>query len=434
MSYKRKITGTSLEEIRFFYFIRKIFPNAINRHSFKHKYAKNAELDIFVPHLNFAIEYDGIYYHSSKTMLQKDLNKNSACSESKINLLRIREKGLEKISPDDIIYDYVKIDSHKICCQELSSFIKNTFSLSQVEFDSIESLDYDSFEIGPEILELYDEIEKENSLFIINPELCKDWNYERNNGLEPNKIRPNSDLLVWWKCNACEHEWQATIHERHRETWGCLRCRSLGVKRPELAKEWHPIKNGKLTPFDFTVGSKHVAWWKCSKGGEYQMPIDERRRLKSCPCHAYNTHNLHEYNNLAYINPELTKQWHPLKNGNLAPKDIFPTSMKKYWWICEKGHEYQSTPHQRHYMEHGCSYCDGKKTSLENCLEFKRPKLALYWNYEKNGELNPRNITFASGKNVWWKCPNCGFEWSNSPNNLKNSLVFCDCKKHVYLL
>ncbi|HHY2675850.1 TPA: zinc-ribbon domain-containing protein [Bacillus toyonensis] len=30
---------------------------------------------------------------------------------------------------------------------------------------------------------------------------------------------------------------------------------SLAIRNPELAKQWHKTKNGKLTPFHVTVGS-----------------------------------------------------------------------------------------------------------------------------------------------------------------------------------
>jgi len=33
--------------------------------------------------------------------------------------------------------------------------------------------------------------------------------------------------------------------------------------------------------------------------------------------------------NLQKINPKLAKQWHPVKNGNLTPKDVLPYSQKK---------------------------------------------------------------------------------------------------------
>ncbi|MHC4133205.1 MAG: zinc-ribbon domain-containing protein [Planctomycetota bacterium] len=43
--------------------------------------------------------------------------------------------------------------------------------------------------------------------------------------------------------------------------------------------------------------------------------------------------------NLQVINPNLSKEWHPTKNGSLDPKDFTPNSNKKVWWICKKKHE-----------------------------------------------------------------------------------------------
>ena len=34
--------------------------------------------------------------------------------------------------------------------------------------------------------------------------------------------------------------------------------KSLAELNRELAKEWHPTKNGELTPYQFTVGSSSI--------------------------------------------------------------------------------------------------------------------------------------------------------------------------------
>ena len=41
---------------------------------------------------------------------------------------------------------------------------------------------------------------------------------------------------------------------------------SLAVTHPELSKQWHPEKNGKLIADDFTAGSHKKIWWWCEKG------------------------------------------------------------------------------------------------------------------------------------------------------------------------
>ena len=45
--------------------------------------------------------------------------------------------------------------------------------------------------------------------------------------------------------------------------------KSLAETYPEVAKQWHPSKNGGLTPFKFTSGSNKKVWWKCDKGDDH---------------------------------------------------------------------------------------------------------------------------------------------------------------------
>ncbi|MEX2437647.1 MAG: zinc-ribbon domain-containing protein [Candidatus Babeliales bacterium] len=46
--------------------------------------------------------------------------------------------------------------------------------------------------------------------------------------------------------------------------------RYLIETHPEIAQEWHPDKNGELTPYDVTAGSNKYVWWICEKGHEYR--------------------------------------------------------------------------------------------------------------------------------------------------------------------
>ena len=55
-----------------------------------------------------------------------------------------------------------------------------------------------------------------------------------------------------------------------------MRDNNLLVKHPELAKQWHPTKNGKLKPYDVTPGSGKKVWWICEKGHEWEAVIANR--------------------------------------------------------------------------------------------------------------------------------------------------------------
>ena len=73
---------------------------------------------------------------------------------------------------------------------------------------------------------------------------------------------------------------------------GCAICRGLQVQQgvndlatmfPSLAKEWHPIKNGKLTPRGVTHGSGKKVWWQCEHGHEWEATIGSRTGGNGCP-------------------------------------------------------------------------------------------------------------------------------------------------------
>ena len=52
---------------------------------------------------------------------------------------------------------------------------------------------------------------------------------------------------------------------------------------------------------------------------------------------------LSEDYNLAICFPEIAKEWHPTKNGELHPQNCSPKSNKKVWWICKDGHEWDAS-------------------------------------------------------------------------------------------
>lgn len=59
----------------------------------------------------------------------------------------------------------------------------------------------------------------------------------------------------------------------------------LATNLPELSKEFHPTKNGTLTPYDFTVYSNKRIWWLCPIcKNEWCTKISTRVALQSgCP-------------------------------------------------------------------------------------------------------------------------------------------------------
>lgn len=58
-----------------------------------------------------------------------------------------------------------------------------------------------------------------------HPHLTSEWDFEKNTYL-PDTISAGHDRKVWWKCQKCEHEWEAYVYNRTHKTrpQGCPTC------------------------------------------------------------------------------------------------------------------------------------------------------------------------------------------------------------------
>jgi hypothetical protein len=211
---------------------------------------------------------------------------------------------------------------------------------------------------------------------------------------------------------------------------------NIEIRKNELEKEWHPIKNGELKIENFSFGSHKKVWWLCEKNHEWPAEIKNRYDGNNCP---YCSENLpSKENNLLIKNPEIASQWHPTKNGNLKPENVCPSSGKKVWWLCEKGHEWPATINHRK-NNRGCPICSNRIIIVENSLLIKNPKVANEWHPTKNGDLRPEMFAPNSSKKVWWLCSknhewpaqiskrnggkNCPFCAGNLPTKENNLLI-----------
>ena len=256
-----------------------------------------------------------------------------------------------------------------------------------------------------------------NDLATINPKLAAEWHPAKNGALTPTMVTVSSSKKVWW-LGSCGHEWTTTIYHRYHGG-GCPFCNhaavlpgfnDLATINPKLAAEWHPAKNGALTPEMVTAFSNKKVWWLGSCGHEWNAVVYSRQRGHKCPFCDNNT-VLSGFNDLAALNPKLAAEWHPTKNGALTPEMVIAFSSQKAWWLGSCGHEWNATVYSRQHGI-GCPICNGK-TVLPgfNDLSTTNPELAAQWHPTKNGALTPEMVTTHSGKKVWW-LGSCGHEWN----------------------
>ena len=195
---------------------------------------------------------------------------------------------------------------------------------------------------------------------------------------------------------------------------------SLEYLYPNLAKEWHPVKNGSLTPRDVSSKSGKKVWWlypyNDSRTGkhfdfEWEAVVAARANGNGCP-YLSNQKIWPGFNDLASLYPKLAKEWNYKRNTIISPSEISPNSRKKVWWICSKGHEWEAFVYSRVYGR-SCPVCSGRiVVKGENDLESRFPAIAREYDITKN-EKTPSQIHQFSHKNVWWICSE-GHEYMKS--------------------
>lgn len=273
-----------------------------------------------------------------------------------------------------------------------------------------------------------------NDLASLNPNLAEQWHPTKNGTLTPQSVRPGSSKKVWWICEK-GHEWQATIASRSSGT-DCPVCANrkilpgendLATTHPQLAAQWHPTKNGTLTPQMISHGYDRKVWWLCSKGHEWQASPNSRVKTGAqCPvCSNYIV--LPGYNDLATTHPKIAAQWHPTMNGDLTPRQIVAGSNRSIWWQCNFGHKWCSKVVDRTRGTNGCPYCSNQKVQKGfNDLATTHPKIAAQWHPTLNGKLAPEMVTAGSTRRVWWRCSE-GHTWRTAVYNRAGRFKQTEC-------
>lgn len=222
-----------------------------------------------------------------------------------------------------------------------------------------------------------------------------------------------------------------TIIDNDLHTW------CINNKKMMLLEEWDYEKN-KITPLEITVGSTKSFWWKCSKGHEWRSRVGNRTYLdRGCP-YCSGSKTLKGYNDLKTwcINNsrlDLISEWNSKKNI-IEMDEISAHNSKKVWWNCTNGHEWQATVGSRTNRQRpsSCPYCTNKKVLVGYndfetwCENNNREYLLKEWNCERNASVTFQDVTYGSGKRVWWKCAK-GHEWRAQINNrvYGNSCPIC---------
>ncbi len=278
----------------------------------------------------------------------------------------------------------------------------------------------------------------ESSLSAMRPDIAAQWHPSKNGDLTPDQVVWRSKRRVWWRCAlGADHEWQTNVRVRTVDGTGCPFCsnrrlsaaNSLAVVAPKVAQEWHPAKNGGVSPDQVLAGSFDKAWWKCPKGldHEWQATIRERA-IKGAGCPHCRGLYVSTTNSLSTRFPAIAAEWHPTLNGELRPQDVVSGSHRRAWWQCQADHSHvwEAKIQSRTSQDLGCPYCAGRRASATNSLASRFPEIASQWHSTKNGDLTASDVTSSSHRKVWWTCPHGDdHEWQSTVANRTSGGAGC---------
>lgn len=272
----RIMYGTSFSENLIAYYLSKV--TEVKQ---QEKFGRWA-YDIFLPKLNTVVEYDGVYFHQfykeldeKKSALLKNLGKR---------LINVKEGRIgNNYSDGDIIYikdGHLENSRFQFALDEICRIL--TLPLIKVNLERDTSA----------ILSLSAGIQK-RSILKKCPELIEEWDFEKNGEVKPEMVFACSHFPVWWICKK-GHSYRLEPALRVKQHQGCPFCagkrvlsgyNDLSTNFPLIAREWHPVLNGNVTPDDVTAKSNRRFYWKCyTCGCEWATSVDSRTVLnRGCP-------------------------------------------------------------------------------------------------------------------------------------------------------
>lgn len=274
------LSGTSFPEVAIYNALSSLFDPIYHRvRGFEP--TNKMELDIYIKELNLGIEYDGALWHSDDEAIIRESNKDAACRNAGIRLLRVKEipnfNKKAEISGDYIYCRHGGRDTDYII-KVVICWLNSNYNLGLSISDS---------GINNAIASAKAQLnnrEVPNSLAVAHPEVAARWDYSKNGNFKPTMVTSGCKYKAWFICPVCHNSYYSYIRkqvEGHR----CPICagqqvvtgyNDLATVFPYVLPFWDYTKNDAIGIKPNRIASKSgkSAYWKCPTCGlETYYPI-----------------------------------------------------------------------------------------------------------------------------------------------------------------
>lgn len=275
-----------------------------------------------------------------------------------------------------------------------------------------------------------------------HPALAAQFHPTKNLPLVLSDVGIGTEKRIWWRCDEVpSHEWDALIACRIKQP-SCPLCTgriltpetSLLARFPEIAKEWHPTRNGALGPVDVSPASTQRRWWLCTRNPAHEWAASVGVRTRSgtrCPVCFGSA--LSPEVAFSATHPQIAREWHPTRNGDLRPDQMRAGSERRVFWQCARdGTHTWCTSICNRASGDGCPMCSGRIATPTTSLRALHPEVAARWHPTRNGALTPDQVKLNAKKKCWWVCSkDPAHEWQAVPKSMGRCPI-CVGKKVIF--
>ena len=215
-----------------------------------------ASLDLFIPSLKLAIEYDGYYYHTDKRTI--DMAKSSLCRSYGIRIIRIVEQDNKHI---DEIQKYKKDAVDYFCEKDYSNIcvaIEQLFLLICKRYNLSVSPNVDLKRDEMEILRYVQRKYYERTIAYAWPETKEYWD-DHANGKSIFDVFCTDTQQYVLKCPRCGKNFDLHMRYCHeRKSLIPCECEYVDIERELIALVNECLVNGNSITFDNSLRSRRI--------------------------------------------------------------------------------------------------------------------------------------------------------------------------------
>ncbi len=252
-----------------------------------------------------------------------------------------------------------------------------------------------------------------------------------------NDISYGSNVELWWRCSK-GHKWIASIVSRTSQETKCPHCTANKTSFPEQFIYWafkqiypQAISRGKHGGYEYDIAIPEIHTcieYSPTHWHKYKFDKDQ---AKAEHCKAHNV-------NFIYIMEDSYNEYEETWTKNFI---CFHMPRKFEKQACIKLADYLLNLFNHSISEininlvekNALEYSKGK-VEYEKSIAYLYPDLAKEWH--PTNQIQPDEITKGSGKEIYWKCPNCGYgsngEWQTTVANRTINNTGCPCCGYNY--